>query len=211
MCYRKIKSIKLNAVVKDMHDSLLVGDRSEQPLDQLVSIYQNELLAVLNKHAPLKTRTLTIRPQAEWNTADIRKAKQLRRRAERLWRKTGLTIHRDTFMERRGDVNDLIRKTKTDYYANLLCENKDNNKKLFDVVNTLLGRKQSMPLPRKPVDILVESFSDFCISKIVAIKASIGTDDSGDAAALQPSPLKTAQMYILHPATEQEIQCFIAA
>ena len=47
VCYRKIKSINLNAVVKDMHDSLLVGDHSEQPLDQLVSIYQNELLAVL--------------------------------------------------------------------------------------------------------------------------------------------------------------------
>ena len=40
----------------------------------------------------------------------------------------------------------------------------------------------------------------------MAIKASIGTDDSGDAAALQPSP-----MDILRPATEQEIQCIIAA
>ena len=158
VCYRKIN---LNAVVKDMHESLIVGDHSEQSLDQLVSIYQNELLAVLNKHSPLKTRTFTIRAQAEWYTADIRKAKQLRRRAEILWRKTGLTIHSDFFMERRGDVHDLIRKTITDYYANLICENKDNNNKLLDVVNTFLGRKQSMPWPRKPVDILVESFSDF--------------------------------------------------
>ena len=91
-------------------------------------------------------------------------------------------------MELRGDVNDLIRKTKTDYYANLICENKDNNKKLFDVVNKLLGGQHSMPLPRKPVDILVESLSDFCIN-IVVIKASIGTDDSGDAAAPQTRPL----------------------
>ena len=147
---------------------------TEQPLDQLVSIYQNDLLSVLNKHAPLKTRTFTIRPQAEWYTADIRKAKQLRRRAERLWRKTGLTIHRDIFMERRGDVNDLIRNTKTDYYANLICENKDNNKKLFDVVNTLLGRKQSMPLPRKPVDILVESFSDFLSARLWPLRHPLG-------------------------------------
>ena len=114
-------------------------------------------------------------------------------------------------MEMRGNVNDLIRKTKTDYYTNLICENKDNNKKLFDVVNKLLGRKHSMPLPRKPVDILVESFSDFFINKIVAIKASIGTDNSGDAAAPQPSPLVRAPMDILHPATEHEIQCIIAA
>ena len=157
-----------------MHDSPLVGDHGEQPLDQLVSIYQNELLAVLNKHAPLKTRSFTIRPQAEWYTADIRKAKQLRRRAERLWRKTGLTIRRDIFMEMRGDVNDLIRKTKTDYYANLICENKDNNKKLFDVVNKLLGRQHSMPLPRKPVDILVESFSDFLSTRLWPLRHPLG-------------------------------------
>ena len=34
---------------------------------------------------------------------------------------------------------------------------------------------------------------------------------SGDAAAPQPSPLVRAQMDILHPATEHEIQCIIAA
>ena len=189
VCYRKIKTINLNAVVKDIHDSLLVGDHSEQPLDKLVSIYQTELSALLNKHAPLKTRTFTIRPQAEWYTADIRQAKQLRRRAERLWRKTRLTIHRVIFMERRGDVTDLIRKTKTDYYTNLICDNKDNNKKLFNVVNTLHGRKQSMPLPRKPVDILLESFSEFFISKIVAIKASITTDGTGYDATPNQAPL----------------------
>ena len=211
VCYRKIKAINLNAVVKDIHDSLLVGDHSEQPLDKLVSIYQTELSALLNKHPPLKTRTFTIRPQAEWYTADIRQAKQLRRRAERLWRKTRLTIHRDIFMERRGDVNDLIRKTKTDYYTNLICDNKDNNEKLFNVVNTFLGRKQSMPLPRKPVDILLESFSEFFISKIVAIKASITTDGTGYYAAPQPSPLVRDPMDTLHPAKEQEIQCIIAA
>ena len=113
--------------------------------------------------------------------------------------------------ERRGDVNDLIRKTKTDYYTNLICDNKDNNKKLFNVVNTILGRKQSMPLPRKPVDILLESFSEFLISKIVAIKASITTDGTGYDAAPQPSPLVRDPMDTLHPAKEQEIQCIIAA
>ena len=47
--YRKIKSINLNAVVKDIHDALLVGDHGEQPLDQLVSLYHTELSMVLNK------------------------------------------------------------------------------------------------------------------------------------------------------------------
>ena len=86
-------------------------------------------------------------------------------------------------------MNDLIRNTETDNYTNLICDYKDNNKKLFNVVNTLLVRKQSMPLPRKLVDIFLESFSEFSISRIVAIKASIRTDEAGYAADPQPSPL----------------------
>ena len=42
-CYLKIKSINLDGVVKDIHDSLLVGDHGEQPLDQHVSPYHTEL------------------------------------------------------------------------------------------------------------------------------------------------------------------------
>ena len=166
-----------------IHDSLLVGDHGEKRLDQLISLYHTELSAVRNKHAPLKTRTFTIRPQAEWYNAEIRQAKHLMRRAEKLWRKTRLTTHRDIFMERRDDVNDLIRKPKTEYYAKLICHNKDNTKELFNVVNTLLCRNQSMPLPRKPLVILMESFREFFITNTVAIKASIRTNDSGDAAA----------------------------
>ena len=67
--------------------------------------------------------------------SDIRKAKQLRRRAERLWRKTRLPIHRDIFMERRDNVNDLIRKTKYDYYAKLICDNRDNTKELLSALS----------------------------------------------------------------------------
>ena len=92
-------------------------------------------------------------------------------------------------METRDDVNDLIRKPKTEYYAKLICHNKDNTKELFNVMNTLLCRKQSMPLPRKPLDILMDIFSGFFISNNVAVKASIRTNDTGDAAAPNQAPL----------------------
>ena len=83
-----------------------------------------------------------------WYTAEIRQAKHRWRRSERLGRKTRFPIHRDIFRERRGEINDLIRESKTDYYAKSICDNKYDSKKLFNVVNTLLDRKQSMPLPR---------------------------------------------------------------
>jgi hypothetical protein len=37
-------------------------------------------------------------PEVEWYTAELRKAKQIQRRAERAWRKSGLEVHRQLYL-----------------------------------------------------------------------------------------------------------------
>ncbi|GFR68477.1 reverse transcriptase-like protein [Elysia marginata] len=48
---------------------------------------------IFDKHAPLKTRTVTDKPAAPWMTATIKEAKAERRRAERTWKASKLTLH----------------------------------------------------------------------------------------------------------------------
>ena len=62
-------------------------------LDELTTLYDTELRKLIDALAPTKTRTITIRPESEWYNESIREAKQTRRQAERLWRKTGLVVH----------------------------------------------------------------------------------------------------------------------
>ena len=84
------------------------------------------LSTIVNIHAPEKTRRIPARPQPGWYNEDIRVEKQSRRQAERLWRKTRLTGHHDS---------------------------KNDARKLFGIVNNLLGRRK---LRYPPISLLVK-------------------------------------------------------
>ena len=77
--------------MNDIHSSqllntdLLVSD----DLDRLVGMNNSVLSELLDKHAPLKSKEITIRPKLPWITDEIVRLRQLRRRAGRLWRRYG--------------------------------------------------------------------------------------------------------------------------
>ena len=53
----------------------------------------------MHKHAPLVTKTITVRPNSPWYTEDIGVEKSTRRRFERRWRRTLLPEHRLASMQ----------------------------------------------------------------------------------------------------------------
>ncbi|GFR87918.1 hypothetical protein ElyMa_006088600 [Elysia marginata] len=63
---------------------------------------------ILDKHTPLKTRTVTDKPAAPWMTATIKEAKVERRRAERTWGAAKLTVHRDSLKQCNSKIRNFI-------------------------------------------------------------------------------------------------------
>ena len=59
-------------------------------MDALTERYLSELSELINVHAPLITRMVTLRPHAPRYNEELRDAKQLRRQLERKWRHTKL-------------------------------------------------------------------------------------------------------------------------
>ena len=175
--YRKVKAIDIDTLSDAISNSSLFSKSlSALTLVELTDLYDTELRDILDRLAPIKTRTITIRPESEWYNSEIRAAKQQRRQAERLWRKTGLTVHREIFMEKRMDVNTLIGKSKVEHYKTLISEHQGDIKHLFRIVNSLLGKSSSSPLPSdKTSTELVGMFSDFFVEKITKIRNSIPT------------------------------------
>ena len=108
--YRKLKPIDLQELRDDISDSPLIStvDEAGHDLESLLTLYNTTLIGLLDKHAPLKTRTITIRPSAPWYNEDIREEKQKRRALERRWRRTGLTIER---RQRRPIIRGLLTRT----------------------------------------------------------------------------------------------------
>ena len=87
--YRKLNSVNVVSLNEDLATSELRQNPSDD-LQELVSSYNNTLMAALDKHAPLITRTIVQRPRVPWFSQEIRKAKRQRRKAEKRWRKSRL-------------------------------------------------------------------------------------------------------------------------
>ena len=73
----------------------------------------------------------------KWYTDEIHLMRQLRRKNESIWRKSGLEVHRRIYINHRNEVNQAIRKAKCDYYITLL--EKADVKVAISTVNRLLA------------------------------------------------------------------------
>ena len=60
--FRKTKAIDITAFMEDLSASRLCQDRPSEPV-KLVDCYNSTLAGLLDRHAPLKTKTVTVRPQ----------------------------------------------------------------------------------------------------------------------------------------------------
>ena len=202
--YRRIKSLNPAELKHAIDESpVCTADRSHLNVDELATLYDVQLTSIINQFAPIKTKSIVLRPDAEWYNSTIREAKQIRRQAERRWRKTGLTVDREIYIDRRDKVNALIMKAKHDHYQALVMENKGDTKRLFEVVNKLLGKNKTSCLPpeRTPAE-LTSMFSDFFVQKIKRIRDSVKLDLPSPDSALPPAvsnfsffePVRTKQV-----------------
>ena len=213
----RYKYICLNdhELTKDILCSKLYSDPSSVPnVDALVEIYNTVLRELMIKHAPEKTHSVVHRTTILWMNEEILTAKRQRRYQERLWRKSGLTLHKMNHKQACDNVKDLIKKAKSDYYVKTISDCHGDQKKLFHLVNSLLGKCKPSGLPEfsEPKD-LAEVFNDFFITKISNIRGSLETLKSSvnfDFNSLQ-SVLKssTGRLTVFDSATTKEISSII--
>ena len=201
--YRCLKKIVPALFSEDVHRSPL-NNQTTSSVDEQVLACESVLSDLIDGHASLRSSNVPDRQTALWYNDAIRAAKQDRRRCERRWRKSGLTVHKEMYLQKKMAVNKLIRETRTEYYKNLIQEHKKNPKKMFSVVSSLLGKKKSRLLPpgRSDAD-LADSFSAFFTNKVEKVRQSIedASSDVHNAAHLpsvdpQPADLQTARQTV---------------
>ena len=109
--------------------------------------YDTCLRTIIDAHAPLVSRTITVRPTTPWHTNDLTEAKRALRRAERLWRNSSLTVHRQIFKDRRNIFRKLLKTASSDYYRSEISKAGGNMRLIYGITDSLLGRKVNMTLP----------------------------------------------------------------
>ena len=108
--YRNYAAIDKEMLRVDIEASTLCLDPATSAASLLEHI---TLSALLDKHAPVQTRTITVRPKVPWFSGGIKMAKQKRWQLERKWRQSRLTIYRDLFKEQIRHLNQLITSGKS--------------------------------------------------------------------------------------------------
>ena len=202
--YRKLSNINYESLLNDIQLSAL-GAQEPCDLEASVNLYNTVLTELLEKHAPLRTRKVSVHGKCPWWSAEIQKAVSQRRNAEKKWRRSKLEKDRQLFKLARNSCVKLIEQTKQSYYENLIQQCNGDQKKLYGVIQSLQQGKPKLKLPDCYLSTdLPQVFNNFFVKKIADIRAQLDatakTHEISDASSLVTTPLCG-----FTPATESEI------
>ena len=202
--YRKIHAMDREAFKKDVKEALSLSE--DKDLDLLFNHYNTTLMKILDKHAPVRKMKIHAREKTPWMTEEIKEARRIRRQAERRWRKTKLTVHRQIYKQKRQIVTELIAQAKKQYYSDRINEKEGDQKALFKVIDELMQRKQASPLP--PHDdpkLLATQFGEFFIKKIKTIQDGLKLINISNGTEKAPeTPKFVNKMTCFEPVTIEE-------
>ena len=171
--YRKLKSIDMDA----MRDDLIASDlccKQFTDLNELVQCYNNTLASALDRHAPLKSKTVARRKRVPWFSSEIKSAIQSRRKAERKWKTTRCECDLLVFKRARNYANFIMKAARREYYTSFIQNNSSDQRKLFQSVKTLLCEPSSVSFPADmDPTVLANDFGEFFAKKIENIYTTL--------------------------------------
>ncbi|KAJ8020005.1 hypothetical protein HOLleu_41824 [Holothuria leucospilota] len=209
--YRKLSEINVPSFIADIKNCEDLKNLN-RTVDELVAAYNSNLSKLLELYASKYTKTITLRPHAPWYTVELRDAKHKRRKAERIWRRTGLTVDLQIFQDTCRNVNKLLIQEKRLFYSNKITECGGDQKKLFKHTKHLMGMSADTILPtHRSVEHLANRFGDFFADKVEGIVVEMGESEVV-ADAMSSDCLFTGDVLAsFDPTTEDEVQTLITS
>ena len=125
----------------------------------------------LDKLAPVRTRTITVRQNKDWFTDELRHLRSCVRRRERIFRKYKEDHQWIALKKTRNSYKYKLKVTKREVQSEMVNNCKGNTKKLYQTFNNLTGVKVENPLPEGKQD--HELAEEFFLSKIEKIRNNL--------------------------------------
>ena len=209
--YRKLRSIDVEHFKQDIIASTTLHPANGS-VDELASAYSDGLSSLVDMHAPLRTKTIVLRPSCPWYSDDLHEAKHLRRKLERKWRCSKLTIDHQIYREQCAIVNRLLKRTRVTYYSEKVQECGQDQKGIYKLSKHLMGTGENPSLPSgiSPKE-SAQRFSDFFIQKIDTIRNDLRLKPHGRIDNAPNLHAATPNMLAhFEPATLEEVRKIIS-
>ena len=146
---------------------------TKSDVHEQVKFYNETLTAVFDYAAPQISKKVQIRESFPWYNDELRECKRTCRKYERLWKNSGLTVHKLAFQEQCAIFNKLLYKSKRSHIQSSIGDNK-NTKNLYKVVNQMLKSNISKKHPSIiSSENLPNAFAKFFQAKIDKIHSQL--------------------------------------
>jgi len=145
-------------------------------VDDLFEIYNHDLTALIDKHAPRYIRKRKPRLLSPWYDNECRMFKRNVRRLERKYRKSKNSSDRKDWILKLKEQAVFFRQKERDYWLIRINQNADSPKGLWRDLETLLRRNDETPvLPRPEATKKAEEFINFFDQKVSMIRDATAT------------------------------------
>ena len=202
--FRSIKSINIHSFILDILSSNLITHPPTN-LSDLVDCYNSTLSSILNKHAPVKTKILRLKPTNPWFTPALNKLKRARRHLERIWSRSHSSHDLIRLRSATNHYHAAIIKAKRDYNSKLISSATTNSRKLWTTVNNFLHRKSSPVLPSYHcLKSLSHSFATFFSDKIHKLHTNLLLKANYSSPHIDP-PFNPVNLSNFQPVTLDEV------
>jgi hypothetical protein len=142
--------------------------------DDVANRYAAGLSSILDKLAPLKNTVITKRPQFPWYSDESIQLKRSLRILERQWLQNKTSKTRMSYTKARNAYSRHLRYNKKVIITEKILECGKDTKKLYALVNNLIGCVSINPMPKvESTSDLPEMFAKFFLSKIEKIRNNL--------------------------------------
>jgi hypothetical protein len=190
--FRKVDPISLKSDLDSEIKSIMKNTSSN--VNDLMEDFDKASARVLNKHAPLTTRSRLVRSRPAWYTDELRDEKRKQRRLERKWRKSGMASDKDAFWEQHVSYTKMIEDSKKRHFNDALY--KANPKDTFRTIGVLLNKNEKILPSTYTPDVLSNKFAEFFIEKVEKIRSSIRCSKSANSS--NPNQMSKSLLYGNH-------------
>ena len=170
---RNLKGVDKERFSEDLRNSELLLNPPTS-LDELTNLYNDTISELLETHAPLRSKVIRERDDFEFFDSACREAKEKRRQSEKVWRKSGLEIHRQIYRKYCNEYTSVLRETHSKYIQDEIESSGNDPKKTFDIVDNLLGKeKNTSVLPNLDEKLASQKISEYFVDKINVITSEL--------------------------------------